>query len=178
MFRSAKTNFVKDRHLQRMIPQRVKKYVQKRKYSYVYILYRIFDRDVEEFCRAMRIPQIYPADVKEWDEEYGELVASVIDKEDTKAAQVRDANGDIPDVAKIKQMALRRLQDIIDCCDDPAKVANTFKILEEHGKEAEAKSKARSAADEIAERLASNSGKRKVLATTEREREAAKHAHE
>lgn len=153
-----------------MINSAVRKYIGKRLYAYVYILHKLFDGDKNEFCRAMRIPDIYPVDVEKWDGEYGDMVETDIEAEERMAAGARDGDGDIPTVAALKDAMLMRIQALITRTDDPSKLATCYKILTEYGKDGKNTKGGVGAAQVILENMQPKNGKR--LMKTEVEREA------
>lgn len=151
----------------------VRQYIGKRLYAYVYILHKLFDGDTKEFCRAMRIPDVYPVDVQKWDAEYGEMVDKDIDADARLICQMRDGDGDIPTVASLKDSILLRVQQLITKANDPSKLATCYRVLAEFGKDSKKSRGGVGAAQAIMERMQPKDS-RKRLMRNEVEREHAR----
>lgn len=155
-----------------MMNKAVKKYIGKRLYAYIYILHKLFDGDKNEFCRAMRIPDIYPVDVQKWDDEYGPMVENDIEAEARLASETRDGDGNTPTIAALQDAMLLRIQALITRTDDPSKLATCYKILAEYGKDSSKSKGSMGAIDAIMKNMKPKSSKR--LMQTEEEREKAR----
>lgn len=136
-----------------MYSKAVKTYIGKRQYAYVYILHKLFNGDVKEFCRAMRIHEIYPKDVQDWDAEFGYQVKHDMEEDAKLNAQLRDEDGDIPTVASIKDALLLKIKALISSTEDPSKLATCYRVLSEFGKDSARAATAKGAADVVMEHL-------------------------
>jgi len=148
----------------------VKTYIGKRQYAYIYILHKLFNGDTAEFCRAMRISGIYPKDIQEWDSKFCDQVLADIEDDARMAAQLRDADGDIPTVASLKDAMLIRLKQLIRSTEDPSKLATCYRVLSEFGKDSKRSVASKDAASVVMERLQPRDGKRMKVTEAEREK--------
>ena len=147
----------------------VRTYIGKRQYSYIYILHKLFNGDIKEFCRAIRIHETYPADIAKWDAEYGKKVKEDIEEDYRMATQLRDADGDIPTVASIKDNILVKIKMLINSTEDPAKLATCYRVLSEFGKDSKRSASAKDAAQVVMERIKPKNQKQMERNEVERE---------
>lgn len=147
----------------------VKTYIEKRQYAYIYILHKLFNGDIKEFCRAMRIHDIYPKDVQDWNEYFEMQVKKDIDEDLRLASMTRDEDGDIPSVASLKDAMLLRIKQLISNTEDPAKLATCYRVLSEFGKDSSKVATAKDAAQVVMERIKPITGKRVMQTEAERE---------
>ena len=150
----------------------VKTYIGKRQYAYIYILHKLFNGDIAEFCRAMRIHDTFPSDVSEWNNRFKEKVQDDIEEDYRLATQLRDSDGDIPTIANIKDDLLVKIKMLIKGTEDPSKLATCYRVLAEYGKDSSKSVSAKDAAEVIMDRIKPKNGKR--IERTEEEREYAR----
>lgn len=150
----------------------VRTYIGKRQYSYIYILHKLFNGDIAEFCRAMRIHETYPSDISEWNLRYKDKVQKDIEEDYRLATQLRDADGDIPTISSIKDDLLVKIKMLINSTEDPSKLATCYRVLSEFGKDSSRSVSAKSAADTIMDRIKPKN--KKHLERSEEEREFAR----
>lgn len=105
--------------------------INKRKIAYIYLLHRMFEGNPTMMLKIMRIPDVHVEDIQDWDRDYKDAVYKTIEEEDAKGVVLRDKDGDVPSIKSIKEKVLRRTYQIIEETTDPARLANTYKILSE-----------------------------------------------
>lgn len=105
--------------------------IAKRKIAYIYLLHRMFAHSPALMLKIMRIPDVSVDDIIDWDNDYKEAVYKTIEEEDAKGVVLRDADGDVPSIKRIKDRVLKRCDKLIDETTDPAKLATVYKVLSE-----------------------------------------------
>ena len=105
--------------------------INKRKIAYVYLLHRMFDSSPALLLKIMNIPNVTVADIQDWDLDYKEAVYKTIEEEDAKGVAMKDPNVDVPSIKGIKEKVLRRVDALINSTDDPARLAQVYKVLSE-----------------------------------------------
>ena len=105
--------------------------INKRKIAFVYLLHRMFDGSPALMLKIMKIPGVTVADIQDWDLDYKEAVYKTIEEEDAKGVSLKDPNEDVPSIKSIKDKVLRRVDTLINITDDPARLANVYKVLSE-----------------------------------------------
>jgi len=145
--------------------------INKRKIAYVYLLHRMFEGAPALMLKVMKFKDITIADLEDWNIDYKEAVYKVIEEEDAKGVRMGDPNKDVPTIKSIKDRTLRRIDDIIDATDDPARLATVFKILSDFEGVDEGKEKG--VLDAINEAVRPRSSKPGPKPKTLREREVA-----
>ena len=106
-----------------------KELINKRKIAYVYLLHRMFEGSPALMLKVMKFKDVTVADLEDWNIDWKEAVYKVIEEEDAKGVRMGDPNREVPSIKSIKDRTLRRIDDIIDATDDPARLAQVFKIL-------------------------------------------------
>lgn len=106
-----------------------KELINKRKIAYVYLLHRMFEGSPALMLKVMKFKDVTVADLEDWNIDYKEAVYKVIEEEDARGVKMGDPNKDVPSIKSIKDRTLRRIDEIIDATDDPARLAQVFKIL-------------------------------------------------
>ena len=69
-------------------------------------------------------------DLQDWDSDYKEAVYQTIQEEDSRGVRLRDKE-DVPSIKSIKEKVLRRVDALIAATEDPARLAQVYKILSE-----------------------------------------------
>ena len=105
--------------------------INKRKIAYIYLLHRMFEGNPAMMLKIMKVPGLKVPDIEEWDSIYKDAVYKTIEEEDAKGVVLRDADGDVPSIKRIKEKVLRRCDALIASNDDPARLATVYKILSE-----------------------------------------------
>ena len=103
--------------------------INKRKIAYVYLLHRMFEGAPALMLKVMKFKDITIADLEDWNIDYKEAVYKVIEEEDAHGVEMGDPVRPVPSIKSIKDRTLRRMNDIIDATDDPARLATVFKVL-------------------------------------------------
>jgi len=104
--------------------------INKRKIAYVYLMHRMFEGNPSMMIKVLQNKKVTVTDLQDWDSDYKEAVYKTIQEEDSKGVTLKGLE-DVPSIKSIKEQVLRRVKDIIDSTEDPAKLANTYKILSE-----------------------------------------------
>ena len=105
--------------------------IRKRKIAYIYLLHRMFEGNYAMMLKIMQINGVNEKDLQDWDEDYKEAVYQTIQEEDAKGVQLKDPNEDVPSIKGIKEKVLRRVDALILATEDPARLAQVYKILSE-----------------------------------------------
>lgn len=110
----------------------VKDRINKRKIAYVYLMHRMFEGNPAMMLKMMGISQseITVEDLQDWDNDYRDAVYQTIQEEDSRGVKLRDKE-DVPSIKSIKEKVLRRVDDLIASTEDPARLAQVYKILSE-----------------------------------------------
>ena len=103
----------------------------KRKIAYVYPMHRMFEGSSALLLKIMKIPNVTVEDIQDWDGDYREAVFKTIEEEDAKGVAMKDPNYDVPSIKGIKEKVLRRVDTLINITDDPARLAQVYKVLSE-----------------------------------------------
>ena len=109
----------------------IKDRINKRKIAYVYLLHRMFEGNAAMMLKIMGWSGISVGDLEDWNVDYKEAVYKVIEEEDAKGVAMRDPVADVPSIKGIKEKVLRRVDYLIAGTDDPARLAQVYKILSE-----------------------------------------------
>ena len=104
----------------------------KRKIAYVYLLHRMFEGSPALMLKILRLPDATVADIQDWDSDYRDAVYATIREEDAKGVELKDPYTDVPSIKGIKEKVLRRVDTLINMTDDPARLAQVYKILSEY----------------------------------------------
>ena len=105
--------------------------INKRKIAYVYLLHRMFEGNPALLLRVMRVTGVTVDDLQDWDSDYREAVYQTIQEEDSSGVRLKDAE-DVPSIKLIKEKVLRRINALALSSDDPARLAQVYKILSEY----------------------------------------------
>ena len=132
--------------------------INKRKIAYVYLLHRMFEGSPALMLKVMRFPDVTVAELEDWNIDWKEAVYKVIEEEDANGVKMKDPNSDVPSIKGIKEKLLRKVDASIQATDDPARLAQTYKILSEFEKADDRKDK--SVLDAINESVTPRSSKR------------------
>lgn len=120
-----------------------------KQYAYVYLLHRFFNGRLNEMAAALELPEL-KKDIPEWEKSFKDLVMNRIADEGRRGAP-KDEQPDVPSIKSIKEKILRRCDALINATDDPARIAQVYKILSEF--EAKDEKKAISVVDAINESI-------------------------
>lgn len=131
--------------------------INKRKIAYVYLLHRMFEGNPALLLKVMRVTGVTVDDLQDWDSDYREAVYQTIQEEDSRGVKLKDQE-DVPSIKSIKEKVLRRINAIALSSDDPARLAQVYKILSEH--EDTDDRKEQSVLDAINESIKPRSGKK------------------
>lgn len=101
---------------------------EQRKYAYVYLLHRFFNGRLGDMAAVMEVPDL-KKDMPEWEKSFHDLVMNRIANEGRK--DTTEAEGEVPSIKSIKEKILRRCDALINATDDPARIAQVYKILSE-----------------------------------------------
>lgn len=105
--------------------------IAKRQLAYVYLLHRMFKGDVISFMNTMALKDVTEGVIRGWDKENGEKVEEIIRGEDD-IARINTADcGGSPTIKSIKEKALVQINRLVGGTDDPARLAQVYKILSE-----------------------------------------------
>ena len=109
----------------------VKDRINKRKIAYIYLMHRMFEGNPTMMIKIMHIPDVTVADIQDWDMDYKDAVYQTIQEEDARGVTLRDKDTDVPSIKGIKEKVLRRVDALILATEDPARLAQVYKILSE-----------------------------------------------
>ena len=104
--------------------------INKRKIAYIYLMHRMFEGNPAMMIKIMKIKEVSVADLEDWDIDYKAAVYQTIQEEDTKGVRLRDQT-EVPSIKSIKEKLLRRCDALVNTTDDPARLAQVYKILSE-----------------------------------------------
>lgn len=105
--------------------------INKRKIAFVYLMHRMFEGNPAMMLKILNIPKLTVADIQDWDMDYKDAVYATIQEEDAKGVKLRDKDSDVPSIKSIKEKVLRRCDVLINMTEDPARLAQVYKILSE-----------------------------------------------
>lgn len=108
-----------------------KERIRKRKIAYIYLLHRMFEGNYALMLKILEPKDINLEDLKDWDMDYKEAVYHTIQEEDEKGVQLKDPTA-VPSIKSIKEKVLRRCDVLINLSDDPARLAQVYKILSDY----------------------------------------------
>lgn len=104
--------------------------INKRKIAYVYLMHRMFEGNPAMMVKILKTNGVSVADLEDWDLDYKEAVYQTIQEEDSRGVKLKDPV-DVPSIKEIKEKVLRRVDALISGHDDPARLAQVYKILSE-----------------------------------------------
>lgn len=103
----------------------------KRKIAYIYLMHRMFEGNPRKMLDILRTGKVItPDDLNDWDLDYRDAVYATIQEEDSRGVTLKDKD-DVPSIKSIKDKILRRCNALIESTEDPAKIAQVYKILSE-----------------------------------------------
>lgn len=105
--------------------------INKRKIAYVYLMHRMFEGNPVMMLKILGSNGITVEDLQEWDSDYKDAVYQTIQEEDAKGVNLKDKDNDVPSIKHIKEEVLRRVDKLISVTEDPARLAQVYKILSE-----------------------------------------------
>ena len=105
--------------------------IAKRKIAYVYLLHRMFEGSPALMLKVMKIQDAKVDDIEEWDSVYKEAVYQTIQEEDSRGVKLKDMD-DVPSIKGIKEKVLRRVDALIQATEDPARLAQVYKIMSDY----------------------------------------------
>ena len=105
--------------------------INKRKIAYVYLMHRMFEGSPAMLLKVMRATGVTVADLQDWDSDYRDAVYQTIQEEDSRGGTLKDRE-DVPSIKSIKEKVLRRINTLALTTDDPARLAQVYKILSEY----------------------------------------------
>lgn len=105
--------------------------INKRKIAYVYLMHRMFEGNPVMMLKILGSNGITVEDLQEWDSDYKDAVYQTIQEEDAKGVNLKDKDNDVPSIKHIKEEVLRRVDKLINVTEDPARLAQVYKILSE-----------------------------------------------
>ena len=110
-----------------------KERINKRKIAFVYLMHRMFEGNPTMMLKILGIPKAYITveDLQDWNLDYKEAVYQTIQEEDSRGVELRDIESEVPSIKRIKEKVLRRVDTLIAATDDPARLAQVYKILSE-----------------------------------------------
>lgn len=107
-----------------------KERLRKRKIAYIYLLHRMFEGNYAMMLKVLEPKDIRLEDLQDWDMDYKDAVYQTIQEEDTKGVRLKDPTP-VPSIKSIKEKLLRRCDALINSTEDPARLAQVYKILSE-----------------------------------------------
>lgn len=143
--------------------------INKRKIAYVYLMHRMFEGSPALMLRALKGPDVKVEDLEDWELDYREAVLQTIQEEDSKGVTLAQRNGEVPSIKAIKEKVLRRVDALIQATEDPARLAQVYKILSEY--EVADDKKEKSVLDAINESIKPLTPKKKEKTMLEKMRE-------
>lgn len=125
--------------------------IAKRQLAYVYLLHRMFKGDVIAFMNTMNLKDANEDTIRGWDKENGDKVREIIKGEDDMARINAADGGGAPSIKSIKEKTLVQINTLVSSTDDPARLAQVYKILSEF--EATDEKKEKSVIDAVKENV-------------------------
>lgn len=105
--------------------------ITKRRIAYIYLMHRMFEGDPNKMVKILQPSKdVSIADLLFWDKDYKAAVYQTIQEEDSRGVKLKDVE-DVPSIKSIKEKVLRRCDVLINTTDDPARLAQVYKILSE-----------------------------------------------
>lgn len=102
--------------------------IKKRKIAYVYLMYRMFGGAPDKMLEVMAPKDVTMKDLVDWDVEFKEQVFGIIQEESPNADMDSES---VPTIKSIKEKVLKRTNALISTTDDPARLAQVYKVLSE-----------------------------------------------
>ena len=94
-------------------------------------MHRMFEGNPVMMLKILGSNGITVEDLQEWDSDYKDAVYQTIQEEDAKGVNLKDKDNDVPSIKHIKEEVLRRVDKLISVTEDPARLAQVYKILSE-----------------------------------------------
>ena len=107
-----------------------KERINRRKIAYVYLMHRMFEGSPALMLKTLKGKDITVADLQDWDLDYKDAVYQTIQEEDMRGVRLPDKD-EVPSIKSIKEKVLRRTDILINTSDDPARLAQVYRILSE-----------------------------------------------
>lgn len=104
----------------------------KRKFAFVYLYHRMFKEickgDIVKYIKTMNVADMTVDTFRDWNAEYAQSAIDTINGENGASA---DEEAGIPTIKGIKEKSLKRINGLVNLTDDPARLAQVYKILSE-----------------------------------------------
>lgn len=105
--------------------------VAKRKFAFVYLYHRMFKEickgDIVKYVKTMNVADMTVDTFRDWNAEYAQSAIDTINGEN--GTSMEDAES--PTIKSIKEKSLKRINGLVNLTDDPARLAQVYKILSE-----------------------------------------------
>lgn len=105
--------------------------INRRKIAYVYLMHRMFEGSPAKMLNIMNLRGVKLEDIQDWDLDYKDAVLATIQEEDAHGVELKDQDRPVPSIKSIKEKILRRCDVLTNMTDDPARLAQVYKILSE-----------------------------------------------
>lgn len=104
----------------------------KRKFAFVYLYHRMFKEickgDIVKYIKTMNVADMTVDTFRDWNAEYAQSAIDTINGENGAST---DEEAGIPTIKGIKEKSLKRINGLVNLTDDPARLAQVYKILSE-----------------------------------------------
>lgn len=105
----------------------------KRKFAFVYLYHRMFKEickgDIIKYIKTMNVPDMTADTFRDWNAEYAQSAIDTINGEN--GVSMSDEDGGLPSIKRIKEKTLARINGLVNLTDDPARLAQVYKVLSE-----------------------------------------------
>jgi len=103
---------------------------KKRQIAYLYLMHRMFGGNPEKMIETLITKELTVKELQEWEGKLLGRVQEIIQSENAVGGGDSDS-GAVPSIKSIKEKVLRRTNSLIGTSDDPARLAQVYKILSE-----------------------------------------------
>ncbi|MBQ9476022.1 MAG: hypothetical protein IJU69_07250 [Bacteroidales bacterium] len=104
----------------------------KRKFAFVYLYHRMFKEickgDIIKYIKTMNVADMTADTFRDWNAEYAQSAIDTINGENGTSTEEESGT---PTIKGIKEKSLKRINGLVNLTDDPARLAQVYKILSE-----------------------------------------------